>query len=135
MPSIWLLCSCNEFFLSGDEPVAVDPVVVTETFVQEALPLVDILWVVDNTETMSQELQALEAQLSQVPLGLTLDPQVDLEALPPSRCPQVHQQVFPEAQQLGVHRQIWPSVPEFGIPGENPHVIKTMPAPARGDES
>jgi hypothetical protein len=61
MPSIWLLCSCNEFFLSGDEPVAVDPVVVTETFVQEALPAVDILWVVDVTESMSQELAALGA--------------------------------------------------------------------------
>jgi hypothetical protein len=61
MPSIWLLLSCNEFFLSGDEPVAVDPVVVTETFVQEALPAVDILWVVDVTESMSQELAALGA--------------------------------------------------------------------------
>ena len=61
MPSIWLLCSCNEFFLRGDEPVAVDPVIVTETFVQEALPAVDILWVVDDTESMSQELQALGA--------------------------------------------------------------------------
>ena len=61
MPSIWLLCSCNEFFLSGNEPVAVDPVVVTETFVQEALPLVDILWVVDDTASMSQELAALGA--------------------------------------------------------------------------
>jgi hypothetical protein len=59
MPSIWLLCSCNEFFLRGNEPVATDPVVVTETFVQEALPLVDILWVVDDTESMSQELAAL----------------------------------------------------------------------------
>ena len=61
MPSIWLLCSCNEFFLRGNEPVATDPVVVTETFVQEALPLVDILWVVDVTDSMSQELQALGA--------------------------------------------------------------------------
>ena len=61
MPSIWLLCSCNEFFLRGDEPVAVDPVLVTETFVQEALPLVDILWVVDDTESMSPELNALGA--------------------------------------------------------------------------
>ena len=65
MPSIWILCSCNEFFLNGDEPVAVDPVVVTETFVQEALPLVDILWVVDDTESMSQELQALGATASE----------------------------------------------------------------------
>jgi hypothetical protein len=61
MPSIWLLLSCNEFFLNGKEPVADDPVVVTETFVQEALPLVDILWVVDSTDSMAQELQALGA--------------------------------------------------------------------------
>ena len=61
MPSIWLLCSCNEFFLSGDEPVATDPVLVTETFVQEALPLADVLWVVDVTESMTPELQALGA--------------------------------------------------------------------------
>jgi hypothetical protein len=61
MPSIWLLCSCNEFFLNKDEPLAVDPVVVTETFVQDSLPLVDILWVVDVTESMSGEIQALGA--------------------------------------------------------------------------
>jgi len=61
MPSIWLLCSCNEFFLREDEPVAVDPVIVTETFVQDALPLVDILWVVDVTESMTPGLQALGA--------------------------------------------------------------------------
>ena len=65
MPSIWLLCSCNEFFLNKDEPVAVDPVVVTETFVQDSLPLVDILWVVDVTESMSGELQALGANANE----------------------------------------------------------------------
>src|SRR6187455_1629620 len=65
MPSIWLLCSCNEFFLHEDEPVAVDPVIVTETFVQEALPLADILWVVDVTESMTPELQALGATAKQ----------------------------------------------------------------------
>jgi hypothetical protein len=59
MPSIWLLCSCNDFFLRGNEPVAGEPVIVTETFVQDALPLVDILWVVDVSESVSPELQAL----------------------------------------------------------------------------
>jgi hypothetical protein len=61
MPSIWLLTSCSEFFLHGSEPVAEDPVLVSETFVQEALPLVDILWVVDNTASMEDELRALGA--------------------------------------------------------------------------
>jgi hypothetical protein len=61
MPSIFVLCSCSEFFLHRDEPVAQDPVLVTETFVQDALPLVDILWVVDDTSSMSEELAALGA--------------------------------------------------------------------------
>ncbi len=59
----WFLVGCSEFGLDPiDDP---DPppelVVVQETFVQQALPALDVLFVVDASTSMTQEISALGA--------------------------------------------------------------------------
>lgn len=53
------LVGCNEFFINDREPVVTDPLVVTEVFEQQPLAKVDILWVVDTTQSMQGELVSL----------------------------------------------------------------------------
>jgi hypothetical protein len=50
---------CNEFTFQGSRPADPTPVSVTETFRQEPLPAVDILWVVDGTPSMDSARDAL----------------------------------------------------------------------------
>jgi hypothetical protein len=50
---------CNEFTLQGSRPADPTPVSVTETFRQEPLPAVDILWVIDGTPSMDSARDAL----------------------------------------------------------------------------
>lgn len=51
-------CSLESSFVDQDDLVR-DPVVIEESFVQEPLPKVDILWVIDNTPSMADEQAAL----------------------------------------------------------------------------
>jgi hypothetical protein len=55
-------CGVENYFDDPDDQV-VPPVWVTETFFQAPLPKVDILWVVDTTGSMSQELESLQSGL------------------------------------------------------------------------
>lgn len=57
------LCGCSEWSLGSRDPETRDPVVVVETFVQAPLPKVDLLWVIDNTSSMTDEHAALAGAL------------------------------------------------------------------------
>ncbi|MDP6934661.1 MAG: hypothetical protein QGG40_17195 [Myxococcota bacterium] len=46
---------CQEFVLSDRDEVVAEPVVVVENFTQTPLPKVDILWVIDDTASMDEE--------------------------------------------------------------------------------
>lgn len=73
-PILWtLLVACNEYNLDPNETDGPAPVVVAqvETFVQAPLPAVDVLFVVDGTASMDQELDALGSGVEEL-LG-TLD--------------------------------------------------------------
>lgn len=63
-----LLGACQDFGIDPIDPEGPPPVQVsvTETFVQAALPAVDVLFVVDGTPSMLQELQALGAQVPEL---------------------------------------------------------------------
>jgi hypothetical protein len=54
---------CNDFLVSRQDPVAVDPVRVTESFVQAPSARVDLLWVIDDTPSMEAEHAALSNAL------------------------------------------------------------------------
>lgn len=54
---------CSEWSFGSRDPVARDPLVVEETFVQAPLPKVDLLWVIDNTSSMADEQVALSETL------------------------------------------------------------------------
>ena len=60
-----LLAGCSDFFIRSQDPVVVEAVVVEERFVQEGLPELDLLFVIDDTSSMASEqvrlLEALEA--------------------------------------------------------------------------
>lgn len=55
------LAGCSDFFLSRKATEVVDPMRVTETFIQAPLPRVDLLWVIDDTPSMAGEHAALAA--------------------------------------------------------------------------
>ena len=55
------LQGCSDFFVQRRDPPPVLPLRVTETWVQEPLAEVDVLWVVDNTPSMEAEHEALGA--------------------------------------------------------------------------
>lgn len=59
----WLLVGCSEFGLDPIDDPNPPPelVVVQETFVQQALPALDVLFVVDASTSMTQEIAALSA--------------------------------------------------------------------------
>jgi hypothetical protein len=59
LPLLVLLASCVQYGLRDEDTFYRAPVSVTETFRQEAAPKVDILWVIDNTGSMSEEQEAL----------------------------------------------------------------------------
>lgn len=54
---------CSDFLVSRNDPVAVEPVRVTESFVQAPSPRVDLLWVIDDTPSMEAEHAALSNAL------------------------------------------------------------------------
>lgn len=53
--------ACSDFRFGGRDDLVEEPVWVTEEFVQDPLPDVDILWVVDDTRSMAEEQEALVA--------------------------------------------------------------------------
>jgi len=58
-----LLGGCSDFFLSRKQPEVDAPLQVTETFEQAPLPRLDLLWVIDDTPSMSDEHDALAAAM------------------------------------------------------------------------
>lgn len=54
-----LLCACIDTGVTAQGQDPADPVVVEELFEQAPLPKVDVLWVIDNTQSMSEEQAAL----------------------------------------------------------------------------
>lgn len=58
-----MLVGCSDFFLSRRQPEVADPLTVTETFEQAPLPRLDLLWVIDDTPSMSDEHDALAAAM------------------------------------------------------------------------
>ena len=55
---------CSDFFLRARDDEVVDPVVVEEAFVQDGLPALDLLFVLDDTASMAGEQAALNLALS-----------------------------------------------------------------------
>ena len=66
MRAAWLtvfwLSACTEFSIQDDDETLNDAVVVVETFLSNPLPRVDILWVLDNTASMTDTLLTLSDQ-------------------------------------------------------------------------
>lgn len=75
--SVWfaigLLIACNEFGLDPIDPTDILPQYadVDEVFLQEPLPAVDLLFVVDNTPSMAQEQVALADEFTMLVEGLS----------------------------------------------------------------
>ena len=64
-------CSgCFDYSVSTQAEEAHDPVTVVETFTQEAAAQVDVLWVVDNTGSMTEEQEALASSFEAFVDGL-----------------------------------------------------------------
>jgi hypothetical protein len=59
--SVW---ACSDFSLNDKDEFAATGVVVDETFLQEPTPMVDLLWLVDNTASMAAEHSYLDAHTS-----------------------------------------------------------------------
>ncbi len=51
--------ACLDYSIGDEDSSAVEPVVVEETFIQAAAPMLDTLWVIDNTGSMEEEQEAL----------------------------------------------------------------------------
>ena len=60
---VLLTGGCQDFSFSKRDSEVRDPVIVEETFQQEALPQTDILWVIDNTSSMADEIATLAEAL------------------------------------------------------------------------
>jgi len=60
--TILALGGCTEFSIHDDDEQLNDSVVVVETFLSNPLPRVDILWVLDNTASMTDTLLTLSDQ-------------------------------------------------------------------------
>lgn len=58
-----VLVGCSDFFLSRRQPEVAEPLTITETFEQAPLPRLDLLWVIDDTPSMSDEHDALAAAM------------------------------------------------------------------------
>lgn len=65
-----MIIGCSDWSLDPRDDTAAPLVVVTDTFVQSARPMVDLLFVVDDTASMAQEHQALADGFSQVVASL-----------------------------------------------------------------
>lgn len=52
---LWLLASCSDYGLKDRDSEVLPKVTVTEQFFQEALPNIDILFVIDGTGSMAEE--------------------------------------------------------------------------------
>lgn len=62
--TLWLMAlavqpACSEFAISGKDDAVENPVILEDAFVQNPMTKVDILWVIDNTPSMSEEHIAL----------------------------------------------------------------------------
>lgn len=62
-------CSSENSFI-GKDSEAHDPIEVEETFIQESLSKVDILWVIDDTSSMRDEQEALQGAFADFASGL-----------------------------------------------------------------
>ena len=65
-PIVRLMCmaafaGCTEFSIEDTDDTLAPGAVIEETFVPNPLPRVDILWVLDNTASMAEELAYLRA--------------------------------------------------------------------------
>ena len=56
--------ACSEITISGPNDEVTEAPTLVETFIQEPLPKVDVLWVVDNSPSMANEHTALQQALS-----------------------------------------------------------------------
>lgn len=65
-----LLAACGDWSLFKRSEEATDPVVVEESFQQAPLPAVDVLWVIDNSCSMSEEQSALTSAFTAFVEGL-----------------------------------------------------------------
>jgi len=63
LPGFTLLISCNEITISGQNEEVTEELILVETFIQSPQPKVDILWVVDNSQSMEREHAALQPAL------------------------------------------------------------------------
>jgi len=115
-----ILAACVDYGVSDDDDQARDSLVIEERFTQSASPMVDVLWVVDNTASMAREqvtlaedfegfVAALEAEDVAYQLGvITTDVSADdagvLQGVPwivtPEHADPV--QAFSDAVQVGI---------------------------------
>lgn len=65
-----LLTACGEFGVSDKDEVVQEPIKLDETFIQAPLPKLDVLWVIDDTPSMSDEQAALSDALGAFTDGL-----------------------------------------------------------------
>jgi hypothetical protein len=68
LKTLWLMAlavqpACSEFAISGEDDAVENPVILEDAFVQNPMAKVDILWVIDNTPSMSEEHIALSVAI------------------------------------------------------------------------